>query len=319
MLFRSAREVLSVVELPTPSPGAGEVRVKVAWSGVNPSDVKTRLGLRAPLEFPLVIPHCDGAGVIDAVGTGVGAERIGERVWVWNAQWERAFGTAAEYITLPEQQAVRLPDNIDLASGACLGVPALTALHAVTMDGGVEGKSVLVAGGAGAVGHYAIQLAKIFGAAQVIATVSGPEKAALAASAGADVVINYKTDDLVSRVRAATRARGVDRIVEVDIAANMDADLQMLVPEGDIVPYGTGGPVTVPFFPAISKGVRFRFFIVYKLNAHDRHEALTRLTALMREGRLMHNVAVRLPLESIVQAHEIVEQGSAVGNVVLHV
>lgn len=315
----AAKDVLSLADLPVPAPAAGEVRVKVAWSGVNPSDVKTRLGLRATLEFPQVIPHCDGAGIIDAVGAGVSDERRGERVWLWNAQWGRAFGTAAEYITLPEQQAVALPDNVDLASGACLGVPALTAYHAVTMDGGVEGKTVLVAGGAGAVGHYAVQLAKTLGAAQVIATVSGPEKAALAEAAGADVVINYKTEELVSRVRAETRNRGVDRIVEVDIAANMDADLQMLVSEGDIVPYGTGGPVTVPFFPAISKGVRFRFFIVYNLNAHDRREAQKHLTMLMREGRLSHNVAVQLPLEDIVQAHEIVERGTAFGNVVLKV
>ena len=156
-----AREVLTVGELPTPVPGPGEVRVRVHFSGVNPSDVKTRNGMRGgALPFPRIVPHSDGAGFIDAVGMGVDEARIGERVWLWNAGWKRANGTAAEYVTLPQEQAVELPAHIDLAAGACLGIPALTAYHAVACGGGVTDKTVLVAGGAGAVGHYAVQLAK---------------------------------------------------------------------------------------------------------------------------------------------------------------
>src|SRR5690349_5462991 len=174
-----ASDVLYIGEIPTAVPGPGEVRVKVAWSGVNPSDVKARAGRSKTLPFPLIIPHSDGAGVIDQVGPDVPASRLNERVWVWNAAWMRPFGTAAQYVVLPSEQAVLLPENTDLVVGASLGIPALTAYQAVNVDGGVADKSVLVAGGAGAVGHYAIQFARIKGARQIIATVSGPEKAVL--------------------------------------------------------------------------------------------------------------------------------------------
>lgn len=164
-----ARDVLTVGEMPTPEPGSGEVRVKLRSSGVNPSDVKSRRG--RPLAGPRVIPHSDGAGVIDAVGEGLPASRTGERVWTWNGQWKRPFGTAAEFITLPTNQAVRLPDGIDFAAGACLGIPALTAMHAVRLLGPVTGKTVLVTGAASAVGHYAVQIAVARGAG-VIGTAS---------------------------------------------------------------------------------------------------------------------------------------------------
>ena len=183
-----AREVLDVGEIETPEAGPGEVRVRLATSGVNPSDVKTRGGVRSrDLPFPRIVPHSDGAGVIDQVGDGVPPGRLGERVWVWNAAWGRPSGTAAQFVVLPAQQAVPLPANTSFEAGACLGIPALTAYHAIHCNGGVAGKTVLVAGGAGAVGHYAIQFAKIAGASCVIATVSGTAKAALARDAGADV------------------------------------------------------------------------------------------------------------------------------------
>ncbi|MEQ1759946.1 MAG: NADPH:quinone reductase [Vicinamibacterales bacterium] len=316
----AAKDVLTLVDLPTPSPGTGEVRVKVACSGVNPSDVKTRLGLRLKMGFPQVVPHSDGAGVIDAVGDGVNPSRVGDRVWIWNAQWGRPFGTAAEFVVLPSAQAVTLPQGVDFASGACLGIPALTAFHAVTMDGGVRDKVVLVAGGAGSVGHYAVQFARLKGARRIIASVSSPEKAALAQQAGAHDVINYKTEDLVARVRQLTDGRGVDRIIEVDLAANIAADLDVVAVEGDIVTYGSGEPkIQIPFLPSILKNVRFRFFIVYNLSPLDRASAIADLTMLMTEGQLTHNVAARFPLSSIVQAHETVEQGTAIGNVVVEV
>ncbi|HWM92450.1 MAG TPA: NADPH:quinone reductase [Thermoanaerobaculia bacterium] len=316
-----AGDVLTIEELPTPTPGPGEVRVKLSWSGVNPSDVKSRAGARTKtLPFPRIVPHSDGAGVIDQVGDGVDPARIGERGWVWNAAWGRAHGTAAEYVVLPSAQAVPLPDGVDLAVGACLGIPALTAYHAVTVDGGVVDKSVLVAGGAGAVGHYAIQFAKLKGAKQVIATVSSPEKAELARWAGADLVVNYKTEDFVARCQDATGGKGLDRIIEVDFAVNAGGDLAALRPEGDIVVYGSGASeISVPFVPAIIKNVRLRFFIVYNLNLDDRTRAVTDLTHLLATDSLKHNIAARLPLERIAEAHELVEQGRAVGNVVLRV
>ena len=195
----AAHDVLQVGEHPTPEPAAGEVRVRLAWSGVNPSDVKSRRAAGSgTIPFPRIIPHSDGAGTIDAVGAGVAPERVGERVWTWNAAWGRPFGTAAEYVVLPEAQAVRMPDGVDLDVGALLGIPALTAYHAITTDGGILGKRVLVAGGAGAVGHYAVQLAKQLGARQVLATVSSAAKAELARAAGADVVIDYRAEDVVA-------------------------------------------------------------------------------------------------------------------------
>jgi NADPH2:quinone reductase len=316
-----AHEVLQIVELPMPHAGAGEVRVKVSWSGVNPSDVKSRAGGRTrTLPFPSIVPHSDGSGVIDEVGAGVPPARIGERVWIWNAAWGRPFGTAAEYVVLPAEQAVPLPDAVDLAVGACLGIPALTAHHAVSVDGGVAGKSVLVAGGAGAVGHYAIQIARRLGATQILSTVSGPQKAALAKAAGADIVLNYKTEDVDAKVREATAGHGVDRIIEVDFGTNVDLDVKLLKSDGDIVVYGSNAPqIAVPFVPMILKNVRLRFFIVYNLSREDRRTAVAGLTSMLATNSLTHNIATRLPLEKIADAHELVEQGRSVGNVVLEI
>lgn len=316
-----AREVLRLIELPIPAPGPGEVRVKLATSGINPSDVKTRAGKRSlSLMAPLVIPHSDGAGVIDAVGQGVAASRIGERVWTWNAAWCRAFGTAAEFVALPSEQAVRLPDAIDFAAGACLGIPALTAYHAVMMDGGVAGKTVLVAGGAGSVGHYAIQFARLRGARQIIATVSSAYKAELARAAGADVLIDYRREDALARVLEETNGSGVDRIIEMDLAANIGLDLGAVRSDGQIVVYGSGAPeVAVPFVAAITKNVRMLFFMVYKLDASDRVRELAELSQLLESGQIKHNVSERYPLHEVVSAHERVESGHALGNVVLEI
>lgn len=314
-----AKDVLTIGELPTPAAGPGEVRVQVACSGVNPSDVKSRAGTRTKtLAFPRIVPHSDGSGVIDQVGEGVDRSRIGERVWIWNAAWGRAFGTAAEFVVLPAAQAVALPVGVDLEVGACLGIPALTAFHAVAVDGGVRSKSVLVAGGAGAVGHYAIQMAKLGGAGRVIATVSSEEKARLALAAGADEVINYRDEDVAARCAELTAGKGIDRIIEVDLSVNVALDLQVLRPGGEIVTYGSGaGEMVVPFVPAIIKMAGFRFFIVYNLAAEDRRRAEAELTRLLAEQRLIHIIAARLPLGRIVEAHETVEQGRAIGNVIL--
>lgn len=314
-----AAEVLQLRELPTPEPGPGEVRVRVLWSGVNPSDVKSRAGRPGvPMPFARVVPHSDGSGVIDTVGEGVDRARLGERVWLWNAAWGRAHGTACEWLCLPQKQAVALPETVSGEAGACLGIPALTAMHAVLTDGGVAGKTVLVAGGAGAVGHYAVQMASQLGAARVISTVSSEEKARIAREAGADEVIDYKTEPLAERVAGLTRGQGVDRVIELDLAANAQADIQLLKPNGELVVYGSGpAPLNLPFFPLISKNLQMKFFMVYHLTPSDRERATRVLTRLLERGQLQHQIAERLPLERIVDAHRLVESGQAVGNVVL--
>ncbi len=314
-----AAEVLQLGNLPDPQPGAGELRVRLRWSGVNPSDVKSRAGLRSSaMPFARVVPHSDGMGVIDAVGEGVAPERIGQRVWLWNAAFGRAMGTAAQYVVLPEAQAVPLPPGVPDEAGACLGIPALTALHALLTHGGVQGRSVLVAGGAGAVGHYAVQFARALGAASVIATVSSPAKGDIALAAGANEVIDYRSEDVVARVQQLTSGRGVDRIVEVDIAANAAIDLGALRPGGDCVVYGSGAPqFSLPFFPLISNNLNLLFFIVYKLSAEDRARAVAALQILLESGRITHAIGARVALADIVHAHQLVEQGQATGNVVL--
>lgn len=316
-----AAEVLQHAELPDPLPAAGEVRVRVQWSGVNPSDVKSRAGLRSRiLPFPRIVPHSDGMGVIDRVGAGVAEARIGQRVWLWNAAWGRPFGSAAEYCCLPERMAVPLPDGVAGEVGACLGIPAMTAMHAVLIDGGVAGKTVLVAGGAGAVGHYAVQFASRLGAARVITTVSGDAKAALAQAAGADDVINYKTEPVAERVRDITGGAGVDRVIELDVAVNGALDLELLRTGGECVAYGSSpAPLNLPFPVLLAKNIQLKFFMVYHLADADRTRAQAALQRLLGRGGLMHNVTQRLPLARIVEAHEMVEQGRAGGNVVLAV
>jgi len=316
-----AREVLQIANLPEPIVAAGEVRVRIHWSGVNPSDVKSRVGLRSSaMPFPRVIPHSDGMGIVDALGEGVPASRIGQRVWTWNAAWGRPYGTACEYVCLPQEQAVPLPDGVEGEAGACLGIPALTALHAVLMDGGVAGKTVLVAGGAGAVGNYAVQMASRLGAARVIASASTPEKASLACEAGADDVVLYKSEALATRVVELTGGRGVDRIIEMDLGANAAADLEMLRPGGECVAYGSStSALQLPFYPLIAKNLQLKFFIVYHLTHEDRARAIATLTRLLVRQALKHNIAARLPLEEIAAAHEMVEQGAATGKVVLSI
>jgi NADPH2:quinone reductase len=317
----AACDVLQLGEMPDPQPGPGQVRVRLQWSGVNPSDVKSRGGVRSQtLPFARIVPHSDGAGVIDAVGEGVNAARLGERVWTWNAGWGRPFGTAAQFVCLPEAQAVYLPEATSGEAGACLGIPALTALHAVLVDGGVAGKTVLVQGGAGAVGHYAVQFAARLGARRVIATVSTPHKAELARAAGADDVIFYKSEPVAERARQLAGGQGVDRIIEMDLAGNAAADFEALRPDGELVVYGSAAsPLTLPFFPLISKNIGLKFFIVYNLAADDRARAHAVLQRMLARGELAHNIAERLPLSEIARGHELIEQGQVGGNLVLKV
>jgi NADPH2:quinone reductase len=312
----SAREVMRVGEIATPKAGPGEVRVKLATSGVNPSDVKARQGSRK-IAWPQLIPHSDGAGVIDQVGDGVAASRIGERVWVWNGQWKRPFGTAAEYIALPAAQAVRLPDKVSFEEGACLGIPAMTAYHAVVLADAGKGSTVLVTGGAGAVGQYVIQFAKAAGAT-VITTVSSPEKAALAREVGADHTIDYKREDVGARVMEITGNKAVDAIIDMDIASNAKYVSAVLKPKGSVIIYGTSNPqATIPAGFGIPNETKYQFFIVYELNRAERERAVSAITSALERGTLKHRIANKtFPLADIVAAHEAVEKGS-IGNVVV--
>jgi NADPH2:quinone reductase len=312
-----AREVLKTGEIDTPRPAAGEVRVKLKTSGVNPSDVKARIGSTRKIAFPRVIPHSDGAGVIDMVGDGVAASRVGERVWTWNAQWLRPFGTCAEYVTLPADLAVRLPDKTSFEAGACLGIPAMTAYHAIAVAEAKPGMTLLVSGGAGAVGHYAIQFAKTAGAT-VITTISSPEKAKIAKAAGADHTIDYKRDNVGEQVMALTGKKGVDAVIELDIAANASLMPQVLRPRGTIVIYGTGAPeAQVPLFFFLRNAIALKFIYVYELTAAERNAALGAISRALEAGMLINNVAASFPLAESVAAHEAVEQGKVLGNVVV--
>ena len=311
-------EVMQVGEMPEPQPGPGEVRVRVVTSGVNPSDWKRRQGSTAPMTFPRVIPHQDGAGVIDRVGEGVPASRVGERVWLFEAQFGRPFGSAAEYTAQPSGHAVRMPDSITFEQGACLGVPAMTAHRCLFADGPIDGKVVLVPGGAGAVGHYAVQEAKLAGAT-VISTISSDHKAAIATAAGADHTINYRAEDVVTRIMDITGGEGVDHIVEVDFAGNFPVTSQVLKANGVVAIYAWGTaqqpPVPLQFRRS---NTTVRNVLVYEMPEPAKDAAIADITAWLEAGALTHQVGPHFPLEETVQAHLAVE-GNAIGNVIVDV
>lgn len=313
-----AREVLEVGEMETPKPGPGEVLVRLHASGVNPSDVKSRKG--RPMIAPRIIPHSDGAGIIEAVGKGVENSRVGQRVWVWNGQWKRPMGTAAEYIAVPQEQAVPLPSNIDFAVGACLGIPALTALHAVSLHGDIEGKTLLITGAAATVGHYAVQIAKLRGA-RVIGTVS-PVRQAHARAAGVDELIDYRHEDVAERVKALTGGKGVDGIIDMDLSSTA-----ALLPKGALAPHGTmvcygsnvAGEIPISFPAMLWSSLKLSVFVVYDLLPDERTAAVDELTRLLEADALKHSVGATFPLDEIAAAHEAVEGGRLTGNVVLTV
>lgn len=312
-----AREVLQIGELPDPEPAAGEVRVKIAYSGVNPSDVKRRAGLSGPpLAYARAVPNNDGSGVIDRVGEGVDPKRVGERVWLHSTGWKRPFGTAADFTVTPIHRAFTLPDGVSFAIGAALGVPAMTAHRAVFGLGAVKGKTLLVTGGAGAVGFYAIQLAKRAGA-KVISTVSSTEKASEAERAGADHVINYKSENVVERIKALC-ATGIDHIVEVDFAANLATSLAVLRDNGSIATYASmsNREPAIPFYALMFKNIHLLWVHVYEMPADAMVEAARDINAWLVSGRAAHPNFHRFPLERLADAHIAVENG-AVGKVIV--
>jgi NADPH:quinone reductase len=310
------REVLQIGDVETPQPGPGEVRVRLRTSGVNPSDVKSRLGTVRKIAFPRVIPQSDGAGEIDAVGPGVAQSRIGERVWVWNAQWKRPFGTAAEQVVLPAAQAVRLPEGVSYAAGACLGIPAMTASHAVTLAQAAPGRIVFISGGAGAVSHYAIQFAKQRGAT-VIATVSSPEKAAIAKQAGAGHTIDYRREDVGARVKDITGGQGADAMIEMNLTANAKLIPAVLRQHGTVVVYGTMPEATIPAAFCLVNSITLKFFLVYELSQAERDAAVGEIMAALEKHSFIHNVAQTFPFDEMAAAHEAVESGKVPGNIVV--
>jgi NADPH:quinone reductase len=310
----AAADVLRVTEIDRPEPGVGEVRVKIELSGINPTDWKSRSGATPRPIDDFQVPHHDGAGVIDAVGDGVPANRVGERVWTWMAAATSRWGTAAEYAVVPSRQAVPLPEEASAELGACLGVPAMTAHRCLFADGPVEGKNVLIAGGAGAVGHYAIELAKFYGA-RVVTTVSGPEKAELAARAGADLVVNYRDADAADQVRAF--APTMDRIVELALGANIDLDLAVSGPATHIVDYAAepADPV-LPVRKCMTANVTIRFILLYTVPSEAQDQAVTDITRALQAGALTSLPVTRFPLDQVAAAQQAVEAG-AVGKVVV--
>ena len=314
-----AVEVLKLGEMPIPEPGPGEVRVRVVASGLNPTDVKSRAGSR-PLGYPRVVPHQDGAGVIDKVGRGVPASRVGERVWLYIVQWQRAWGTAAEFTVVPSRLAVTLPENTTFAEGACLGIPAVTAHRCLFADGPIAGQTVLVTGGAGAVGHYGVQLAKWAGAT-VIATVSGDEKGALALAAGADHTVNYKAGDTAAAILELTGGAGVDRVVDVDFGANLPVSVKVLKTNGAIASYASSGAPepTLPYSALMAKNVTIRPVLIYTMPERAKDDAAGDILQLVEAGRLMHVIGARFPLDRIVEAHQAQESGKVTGNIVVEV
>jgi NADPH2:quinone reductase len=314
-----AREVLQRGSMPDPMPGPGEVRIRVAASGINPGDVKKRQDTFGyGMSFPRVIPHSDGAGTIDRVGEGVDPSRIGERVWCYGAQSYRPFGTAAEYVVVPVAQAVLLPKDVSFEQGACLGIPGITAHRAVHVAGPVNGRSVVVQGAAGAVGLCAVGLARLAGA-RVIANVRSDADAAVAIAGGAHEVVRYggNTTDEVLRQLRALAPDGVDHIVEVAFASNIALDSEILRNGGSIAAYATGNAApAIPFWPLVFKNIRIHFLGSDDFPGDAKATAASTVNALLETGRPGFQIGARFPLSDIAAAHEQLERGHA-GRVIL--
>lgn len=313
-----ADEVITTGTLPTPEPGVGQVRVRLEASGVNPSDTYRRRGA-VPAEYPKVIPNSDGAGVVDKVGDGVPAAWVGKRVWLYNGQRNgRWMGTAAEYIALDVDLVTALPDHVSFAEGATLGIPGMTAHGCVFAAGAVQGKRLLITGGAGAVGHYAVQLAAWAGA-EVIATVSSEQKAERARSGGAAHVLNYRTEDIAARVTEITGGAGVDHVVDVDLGGNLSASLRSVRENGSITYYATNGALepTINLRALMAKNLTVRGFVLPTSPHANRKQAQLDIAAFIRTPGRMLSVAGSFPLYQTAAAHVSVEAGDKVGTVVV--
>jgi len=313
-----AANVLKVGELPDSSPGSNEVLISVKTSGINPSDVKTRAGARGDIQFSRIVPHSDGAGIIVDVGKNVNSNRIGERVWIWNAAYGRPNGTCAELIALPENQAVAMSDHVSFEAAACLGIPASTAYYGIFAEGSVQNKTLMITGGAGAVGFYGIQLAKWAGA-KVISTVSSKEKSKIAEDAGADLVLNYKKDNVVDSVLEYTKGAGVDRVLEVEFGGNVKINQKIVNTNGTIAAYASMGNIepSLPFYDFMFKGIKINTFLIYSICKKDRKMLIEGMTKALNENALEHLIASSFALNDVVDAHKEVESNKNVGNVII--
>jgi len=304
--FGPAAEVLTYGETSMPQPAPGEVLVKLVYSGVNPSDAKARAGSRPGVikpAFDQIIPNSDGSGEIISVGDGVAPSRVGQRVWIWNGQWQRAFGTAAEYISLPSAQAIEMPQGMDFQTGATLGIPGLTAAHSVFAQGEIAGKTLLISGGAGSVGHNAIQLAK-WGGANVIATGSTNGFDRMSA-AGADYVFDYRADDLAQKILSIA-PYGVDHVVEVEFGENIDLLHQITRANGSIAAYGSAKTMapTLPFGPYLFKAITIDIVLIYILPDAQRQAAIDSLHTAFGDGALRPEVGQIFDLKNAAAAHD---------------
>lgn len=317
--FGAAADVLTFQTFDTPAPTAGEVTVRMAFSGVNPSDTKSRAGTSGAAKPPFehVIPHSDGSGVIEAVGAGVDNGRIGTRVWIWNGQWQRAFGTASTHITLPSEQAVQLPDAVTLETGAILGIPGLTAAEAVFGGGDVKGKTLLISGGGGTVGYLAVQLA-VWAGATVITTCS-PRDMERVKATGAHTVLDYRSESLAADILAVNSGALVDRILEVEFGANVTMNAEVIGINGTIAAYGSQIEMTptLPFRPLLFKAVTLDVILIYLLPLPDRLERIEVLHRALTEGALTCPIAQIYPLAECAAAHDAVSAGGREGAVLV--
>jgi NADPH2:quinone reductase len=315
----AASDVLIFGDRPTPVAGPGEVRIRLQASGVNPADVGRRAGNYRAQELALVIPNSDGAGIVDQVGEGVTRLGVGKRVWLFNGQRNgRAFGTAAEYIALAEHLVTPLPADVSFAAGATLGIPGMTAWCSLFSDGPIAGQTVLVQGGAGAVGHYAVQFAK-WGGARVIATVSSAFKAEQARLAGADLAIDYKTEDVVAKAMAFTGQRGVDRVVDVDFGGNISTTLKLMAMNSTIAVYATNGnrnPI-VPMRDLMERCITLRALVLFALPPPLLAAAQADISKWLATGPRLHNIAAQFALSDTALAHLAVEKGDKLGTVIV--
>lgn len=317
----TAAEVLQYGERDKPEPGPDEVLVRLHASGVNPSDVKKRAGAQPPgFTDGFVIPHSDGAGIIEAVGEGVSAEKIGGRVWVYQAQYQRHMGTAAEYVVVPASRAARLPANVGFDIGACAGIPMMTAHRCVFADGSVRGKTILVTGASGRVGFYAVQWAK-HGGATVIATAGSDERCAQAAESGPDHVLNYKQDDLAAAIMDLTHGEGVDRVVDVEFGLNVQTSAGVLKTGGAIASYSSSKNMEpqIPFYPLMFKNITLELVLVYNMPEEAKVLAEIDIYDALAGNLLKHRIAKRYPLNQTAAAHEAVETGNLDGCVVIDI
>jgi NADPH2:quinone reductase len=319
--FGPAKETLNIVEMPKPQVAAGEVLIRMKTTAVNPSDVKKRAG-SAPnlLDDGPVIPHSDGAGVIEAVGEGVPAQRIGERVWVYQAQFDRSFGSAAEYLAIDAARAAPLPENVSFEVGACLGIPVMTAHRCVFADGPVEGKTLLITGGAGRVGYYAIQWAKQAGA-RVITTASNDTDRANCESVGADLVVNHRQENWSESLLSLNNGEKVDRVIDVDFGANLTEVLKLIRVSGEIVTYSSNKDPKpqLPFGQMMYLDLMIRLVIVYAIPETAKQAAIADINDKLAKDELQHRIAHVLDFEDMVRSHELIEQGGFGGCVVVNI